>query len=617
MSFLRPLLIVLIFTFVGISSLAAQEMQLPGILLNDVSFDVPVLGEVQDALILKAGGKAYELSRSSDGSWRFEDVTVSESGQHIFKLLRGQTILTSVETRSIPPWIALLPSFIAILLAFLTRAVVPALFLAIWFGSWAANGLSFSGIYFGLLDTFQIYVLSTFINADHAAIMLFTFMLGGMVGIISRNGGMHGIVNFVVQRANTPWKGQVSVWLLGLFIFFDDYANTLIVGNTSRMLCDKLKVSREKLAFLVDSTSAPVASIAVVTTWIGFQVGLIADATKKLDGLNESAYLLFLNSIPYSFYPILAIVFVALIAFSGRDYGAMYDAEVNARFSADPSIMDPQIGVEDTDFQVKPNIPMRAINALLPIITLIVSVMATIYITGEGDTIQAILGSADSYKALMYGTILSVVVAGGLSVFQRLLSLDEVFNAWFGGVRFMLTGIIVLVLAWALADISSTLHTADYIVSLLGESLPMQILPFIVFLIAAITAFGSGSSWGVMAILMPLVIPLTWAVLQTNGGATPDNMHILYSNIACVLCGAVWADHCSPISDTTILTSMATGCDLMDHVRTQMPYAATTGGIALFVGTLPVGFGMPWYISLAASLVLLALILRMYGKAVP
>ena len=176
-------------------------------------------------------------------------------------------------------------------------------------------------------------------------------------------------------------------------------------------------------------------------------------------------------------------------------------------------------------------------------------------------------------------------------------------------------GLLVLVLAWALADISKELHTADYIVSVLGDKIPIQILPTVVFFIAAITAFGSGSSWGVMAILMPLVIPLCWAVMENYGGPGPENIHILYSTIACVLTGAVWADHCSPISDTTILTSMASGCDLMDHVKTQMPYALIAGSIALFAGTLPAGFGVPWWILLGFGFVLLFIIINTYGKS--
>ena len=175
-------------------------------------------------------------------------------------------------------------------------------------------------------------------------------------------------------------------------------------------------------------------------------------------------------------------------------------------------------------------------------------------------------------------------------------------------------GLLVLLLAWALADVSKDLQTADYIVSSLGGSIPMNLLPAIIFVIAAITAFGSGSSWGVMAILMPLVIPLTWAVMENHGGANPENYHIMYSSVACVLTGAVWADHCSPISDTTILTSMASGCELMDHVWTQMPYALSAGLAALFLCTLPAGFGMPWWILLILGISSQVIIVSIFGK---
>ncbi len=214
----------------------------------------------------------------------------------------------------------------------------------------------------------------------------------------------------------------------------------------------------------------------------------------------------------------------------------------------------------------------------------------------------------------MHSTLLSALVAAGLSIGQGILNLNETLNAWFSGVKFMLMGMLVLILAWALADVSKDLHTADYIVSSLGNSIPASALPSIVFLVAAATAFGTGSSWGVMAILMPLVIPLAWAVMNNHSIATPENYHILYSSIACVLTGAVWADHCSPISDTTILTSMASGCDLMDHVWTQMPYAISAGVAALLLGTIPASFGVPWWILLSLGVISQILVVHYFGN---
>ena len=587
----------------------------PKIILKNVGFSISFNGSFSpdDSFTLNHNNKIYSPSSLAAGKIKFDKITTNELGNVSFSLEKNSIKIFELEKYVIRSWVSVLPPLIAIFLAFLTRSIVPSLFVAIWFGSWAVSGLTVGGIITGLLDSFNVFILNTILDRDHTIIALFTLMLGGMVGIIYRNGGMHGIIQLLIKKANTPKKGQISIWLFGLIIFFDDYSNTLIVGNTARLLCDKLGISREKLAYLVDSTSAPVATIAVITTWIGFQISIISDSIENIDGISESAYLLFINSIAYSFYPFLALFLVGLVVTMGKDFGPMVEAEIRARNNKNNKIEEKHKD-NDEDLKVKENIPYRALNAILPISVLIVSMFYFIFSSGQGETIKDILGTADTFSALMHSTLLSAFVAAILSVGQRILTLDETFEAWYSGLKFMMMGLLVLVLAWALADISKDLHTADYIVSVLGDKIPLQILPAVVFFIAAVTAFGSGSSWGVMAILMPLVIPLCWAVMENHGGPGPENIHILYSTIACVLTGAVWADHCSPISDTTILTSMASGCDLMDHVKTQMPYALIAGTIALFVGTLPAGFGLPWWLLLGLGFILLFVIINIYGK---
>ena len=588
----------------------------PKILLKDVDFNISFTGSfnVDDSFSLNSSGKTYYPFDVNSQKIKFKDINTNVLGNTSFSLEKNSVTIHELKKYVIRPWVSILPPLIAIALAFLTRSIVPSLFVAIWFGSWAVNGLTFGGIFTGLLDSFNVFILNTILDRDHVIIALFTLMLGGMVGIIYRNGGMHGIIQLLIKKANTPKKGQISIWLFGVIIFFDDYSNTLIVGNTSRLLCDKLGISREKLAYLVDSTSAPVATVAVITTWIGFQISIISDSIESIGGISESAYLLFIHSIAYSFYPFLALFLVGLVVTTGKDFGPMVEAELQARKNKNKKIVKSEQN-NGEELKVKDNISYNAVNAILPISVLVISMFYFIFSSGQGDTIKDILGSADTFSALMHSTLLSAFVAAILSVGQRILSLNETFEAWYNGLKFMLMGLLVLVLAWALADISKELHTADYIVSVLGDKIPIQILPTVVFFIAAITAFGSGSSWGVMAILMPLVIPLCWAVMENYGGPGPENIHILYSTIACVLTGAVWADHCSPISDTTILTSMASGCDLMDHVKTQMPYALIAGSTALFAGTLPAGFGVPWWILLGFGFVILFIIINTYGKS--
>ncbi len=598
----------------------------PQVVLNDVPFAVTLRSDdvVLDAANAPAytarlGGQAYAMAfeRDDDGHRRLiaKDLTTTASGPVEVELVQNGVVIARAATRSMPGWLSILPPLLAIIMALLFKRVIPALFLGVWVGAWMAVGLTGAGR--GLLDAFQVYVQNTLVSAEHIAIILFSFMIGGMIGIISKNGGMQGIVNRIAGWASTAQKGQLATWMLGLVIFFDDYSNTLVVGNTMRAVTDRLKVSREKLAYIVDSTAAPVTSLFLVTTWIGFEVGIIRDSVAKIEGYNEAAYSIFLNSIPYSFYPWLAIFFVGAVAFSGRDYGPMRRAERRAR--ATGAVLGPDARVDEAaaegkELKPKTEKPQRALNAVIPIIVLVGGVIIGLLSTGEGASLRDIMGTADSYAALMWASLASVVVAAALTLGQRILTLGEVVEAWYAGLKMMLFAMIILILAWALSDVTGVLHTADYLVSILGEALTPGLVPFLIFVLSAATAFATGSSWSTIGILMPLVVPLTWAVLQANAVADPSHYYLIYSAVSCVLAGSVWGDHCSPISDTTILSSMASGCDHIDHVRTQLPYAVTVGFVAIVLGTVPTGFGFPWWISMLLGVAVLGLFLRFYGK---
>ena len=521
-------------------------------------------------------------------------------------------------------WISILPPFVAILLALTLRQVIPALFAGVWLGAWAINGFSLAGLWFGLLQAFQVHILTAFSDPDRGAIILFSLMIGGTVGIISRNGGMQGIVNKIVTWADTARRACLATAAMGLAIFFDDYANTLVVGNTMRPVTDSMRVSRAKLAYIVDSTAAPVACLALVTTWIGYEVGLIGESIARLPDLHEEPYLLFLSTIPYSFYPLLAVAFVFMVASSGKDFGPMLKAELKARENGNEALehLNSSMAEDCAPIDAIEGKPQRAINAVLPIFVLVLGVMASLYVTGKESfasadaSLKDIIGAADSYKSLMWGSLLGMVTAVALTLAQRIMTLEEVVNSWYKGMRTMIYAMIILVLAWALGGITDILETANFLVSILGDALPVELLPALVFILAAGTAFATGSSWGAMGILVPLIIPLTWAVMKASGMSGPEDMHLLYSSIAAVLGGSVWGDHCSPISDTTILSSMASGCDHIEHVRTQMPYALLVGFIAIATGSIPVAYGMPWWIGLVVGAGLLYLILHLRGESV-
>jgi len=568
------------------------------------------------SVTLTVSSDSYKAVAGADGRAAFADVQVDSRGVALVEATaEGQSIVT--ELRVLPGWVSVMPPILAIAVALTLRNVIPALLMGVWLGASALNSFTPAGIVKGLLDSFQVFVTGALANADHAAIILFSMMIGGMVGIITRNGGMSSIVKMIVSRARSAIGGQVSVWLMGLMIFFDDYSNTLVVGNTARPITDHLKISREKLAYIVDSTAAPIVCLALITTWIGYQVGLIGDALKGIPELaNEAAYSVFLHSIPYSFYPILAVIFVLAVAASGMDFGPMYKAEVRARRGqVAPSMSEELPSMQGEELEPKPNIPLRAVNAFVPLAVLIVSLMLGLYLTGEGDTITDVVGSADAYKAMMWASFAGALTAGVMTVGQKILTAHETVDAWYGGVRAMLFAMIVLVLAWSLSDVTSALNTAGYLVTVLADTLPVQFVPAAVFVLSAITAFTTGTSWGTMGILMPLVVPLTWAVMSVNGMTSAADMHLLYSAVACNLAGAVWGDHCSPISDTTVLSSMASGCDHIEHVRTQLPYATLVGVIGLLVGTIPGGFGMSPGASIIIGIVILIATLKFFGRS--
>ncbi len=602
------------------------EVEAPEVVLTGIPFDImvrsadgPVSARFAAGLSLQVGADTYALISLGGGELVAEGIIARNRGSLEIGLLWEGTVLGEASTRAVPGWLSIVPPVLAIVIALIFRNVIPALFLGIWVGSWTIAGLSLSGLWRGLLHSFQVYVLGALSDPDRAAIILFSLMIGGMVGIISKNGGMQGVVNRIIPWASSPKRGQVATGALGLVIFFDDYANTLVVGNTMRKVTDSLRISREKLAYIVDSTAAPVTCVAFVTTWIGYEVGLIGIALEQLEGFNEAPYSVFLSSIPYNFYPLLAIFFVFVVAFSQRDFGPMYGAEVRARTTG--QVLSPDADVDEAavsgkELKPKQDKPQRSVNAVIPVLVLIFSVLGGLYVTGEGESLRDIIGSADSYKALMWASLLGAMSAALLSIGQRILTLHETVEAWYAGLKSMLFAMIILVLAWSLSSVTEVLHTAGFLVSILGDALNPGFVPALVFVLSAATAFATGSSWGTMGILMPLVLPLTWAVLLANNMAHPDNHHIIYSTVACILAGSVWGDHCSPISDTTILSSMASGCDHIDHVRTQLPYAVLVGAVGLLLGTLPTGFGFPWWVSLPLGAVVLVVVHRYLGKKV-
>lgn len=529
-------------------------------------------------------------------------------------------------------WISLIPPLVAIGLALITREVVLSLFAGIWIG--ALFLVSFNP-FSGTAQSLEVLV-DALVDADHIAIIVFSLLLGGMVGVMSRGGGNQGVVEVLSKFATTRKRGQLFSWFSALFIFFDDYANTLIRGNALRPMTDRLKISREKLAYIVDSTAAPLAVSAVITTWIGFEITQIRNA---LSGLAEqtadpalaaqaqagadNAFIIFLHSIPYLFYPILALAFVLMTILMKKEFGPMLKAERRA-FSGGGVLRPGSTPATDTSLETLQPVedkPKRWYNAALPVISVILVALWSLYHTGAsalepGESgITAIIGNADPFAALLWASFTGCAVAIALVVFQKILTLNQALESWVGGMQSMLMAVIILILAWGLGGITQEIGTGTYLASLLQDNLPLALLPGLVFFIAALTAFSTGTSWGTMAILFPVVVPLAVAMGAGIGFAGGENYGILLGSVSSVMAGAVFGDHCSPISDTTVLSSMSSACDLVDHVNTQLPYALVIAGVALVVGEIPAAFDFihpVW--GLVVGLVILYFVLRIFGE---
>jgi Na+/H+ antiporter NhaC len=561
-------------------------------------------------------------------------LETSESGVLEIQVFAHQDKKQVAETfvykiKSMPSWLSILPPLLAIFLAILTKEVISSLFIGILSGSVlvAYYGIEQKHIASAFFMSVSDYLIPALNDSGHLSVIVFSMLIGATVAVISKNGGMKGMVNRIAKKAKTAKQGQMATYFLGLLIFFDDYANTLVIGNTMRPVCDKLKISREKLAYLVDSTAAPVASIAFVTTWIGAQLDYISDGIESISAIQESAYAVFLHAVPYSFYPIFTIVFMFLLIVKQRDFGPMLQFEKAARRNEQLQEEDANQSMKDLepDERIKP----KTYNALIPIIALVAVTFGSLIYTGfdaqewyksEDSFLQkagAVLGRADSYAALLWGSLTSLCLAVLLTVSQRIMRLHQNIDVIFKGFGFMLPAVLILCLAWSLSDLTKDLQTAQFIASSLSSlNLQAFLLPAITFLMASLVSFSTGSSWSTMAILYPIMLPAVWALCMENGMDTALALPIFYQTVSSVLAGSVLGDHSSPISDTTVLSSLASSCNHINHVKSQLPYALTVGLVSLLIGTVPAALGLPIWVCYAAGTGVLYLIILKAGKIV-
>lgn len=539
----------------------------------------------------------------------------------------------------------LLPPIIAICLAFITKDVILSLFIGALSGTFMLSLVEHNILYAVALSfsTFIQKAVEALSTPSNAGIILQMLTIGGMVALITKMGGTKAVALWFAQKAKKAKSSQLVSYFLGYFIFFDDYANSFIVGPIMRPLTDKFKVSREKLAFIMDSTAAPIAGLAIISTWIGFELSVIKEGynlvnDELLTTLHQSreqinAFEIFIQTLPYRFYNIFMLIFVLFTILQEREFGPMLTAERRAKISQQNTDALSE-NLEDKLLEPKENIPLYRSNALIPLAVLIIFAFVGFYFSGYANitdpaikaqiqasplgltALRETFSSADTATVLFQAALLASITAIAMGAWRKIFSIKEGIITWTYGWRMMIITVIILMCAWPLSSAIKDLGTSIYLVDLLSDSTPLYLLPMAVFLLASIVSLSTGTSYGTMGILMPLTIPLALGVGSHNALMGVDLHYYVVLSISAVLSGAIFGDHCSPISDTTILSAMASKCDLLSHVKTQMPYAIFICVLSLFTGYLPVALGLSVWIVLPLNLVLIALLLRLFGKKV-
>jgi Na+/H+ antiporter NhaC len=573
--------------------------------------DAAVLAALQHAEVPIGGPAKLTTGLGQQGHERVLTWSISDSGA------------SGEERKRLPDWLTVLPPLVAITLALATQRLFLSLIAGILTGAALVAGGSPLGT--AKLALGQ-YLWSALADVSHLQVFGFTAALLGMVTVFNRSGGTQGIARAFLKLAKTTRSTQAAAWLMGLGVFFDDYANTMVVGSSMRPITDRLRISREKLAYIVDTTSAPVSAVAIISTWVGYQVGLIQTSLDSL-GLKQNGFNALVQAIPYRFYCMFALTLLLLVILLKRDFGPMLRAERRARTTGGVLREGAKILTSKgfSTMETKPGIPCRWQNAVLPVLALVLTMLAGLFVTGGGWTaVQARPGAVVEFAVwrdafsngstgavLCWAAITGSVVAILLAIGQRLLTVSEALGAWWKGAVSMGMAAGLLTLAWTLNGVCSDLGTAYYLVSAFKDLVSPMLIPALVFAMGAVTSFAVGSSWSTMAILVPTTLPLAYAVGQHSSAG---GLFVLMVTTGAVLDGAVVGDHCSPLADTTLMTSITTSCDLLDHVVTQLPYGLLGAGTALVIGYIPAGLGTPLWACYLGGTAFFTAFLLLFGR---
>ncbi|MEG2893427.1 MAG: Na+/H+ antiporter NhaC family protein [Clostridium sp.] len=528
----------------------------------------------------------------------------------------------------------LIPPIAAIVLAFITKNVVISLFVGVLSGCFLYSIID-NNVFLAIINSFldiSQRALNALADPWNAGIVLQVLVIGGVIALVGRMGGAKAVAISLSKRAKSPRSSQLITWLLGIFVFFDDYANSLIVGPVMRPVSDKMKISREKFSFILDATAAPIAGIAIVSTWVGYELSVIKDSFMAIDPTgNFNAMNIFIETIPYRFYNILMLIFVALTAVLMREFGPMYKAEIRARREG-KLLRDgatPLVSEDSNEFVPEDDSKNSIWNAVIPIGTLIIGAFVGFYYSGYNivmgsedaaaieilknspfslEGIYTAFGNGDASVVLFQAALLASIVAIFMGISKKIFTFTEAIETWVCGMKSLIMTGVILILAWSLAGVIKDIGTANYLVQILSGHIPAFILPSLIFILGAIMSFSTGTAYGTMGIIMPLAIPLGFSI--------NPSMDFVVLCTSAVLTGAIFGDHCSPISDTTIMSSMGGACDHIDHTKTQIVYALVVAAITVVFGYIPAGLGVSVYLCLPMAILAIFVTVRFFGKKV-
>ena len=525
--------------------------------------------------------------------------------------------------------LALVPPLFAVLLAFLTSDVILSLLAGVIVGAAMLTGLNGNGTVYATFHRAVVSIVETSADYENVRVLLLCIAVGGMEGVIRFSGGFETTARVMAKRLRSPRKVNLISQLFCCLFFFDDYANALISGPVLTPVTDKAGVSREKLSYIVDSTAAPLAGIAVISSWVAVEVSVIQEGL-DVAGSNASAFQIFLGSIPYCFYCIFALAFVFLLTILGREFGPMLEAERRAR-SGQPLKKGTQLErvrtEELTGNDAEDRSWRRIVLAFGSIGVMFIFSLIAFYVTGRQEAVaqgllaadapfrfrdlSTIIGCADTIQLVMEAALFVGIVALVAGTLLHLFKLSNGILAWIEGASSLVSTMVVLVLAWTLAGVVDQLGTVYYVVDIISAGIPQMLVPTLIFVTCCLISFAAGS-YGCMFMVMPIAVPIVAAVggIAENPAADP----FMLSCVAAVLSGAIFGDHCSPMTDCTILAALGAGCETMDHVRTQMPYALTVALTSVVFGTLLTSFGISPFVGLGLGIIFMALVIRILGK---